>query len=85
MELDLTGSSLEYQPGDSISMLPENEDSMVNALLDRLGFKGEDQFYITALEGKGQSTQLSHIPRPCTVRQALQRCDVTSIPRYESI
>ena len=81
VELGLRGSSIHYQPGDSISLLPVNETSLVNELQVRLGVEGTATFDILSLEGEQLAAGLSHIPRPSTVHQALQRCDITSAPR----
>lgn len=81
LELGTGRSPVEYQPGDSISLLPQNEDSLVDALQERLGLEAGATFRITSPDGSDKPQGLSHISRPCTVRQALQRCDITSAPR----
>ncbi|MDD2877428.1 MAG: flavodoxin domain-containing protein [Acidiphilium sp.] len=42
VELDLTGSGLVYQPGDTLGIVPENDPALVAALLDAAGLEGDD-------------------------------------------
>jgi sulfite reductase (NADPH) flavoprotein alpha-component len=41
-EIDLRGSGLEYEPGDSLGILPSNDPALVEAILDALGFSGSE-------------------------------------------
>ncbi len=41
-EIDLTGSQLEYTPGDSLAVQPTNEPALVYDTLKALGFSGEE-------------------------------------------
>lgn len=41
-ELDLSGSGMEYLPGDSLAVLPTNDPELVELLLKALGFSGEE-------------------------------------------
>ena len=41
-ELDLTGSGLEYTPGDSLAVQPTNDPALVDATLAALGLTGEE-------------------------------------------
>lgn len=41
-ELDLQGSGMEYLPGDSLAIFPENDPSLVEDVLNTLGFSGEE-------------------------------------------
>lgn len=42
LELSLEGSGLVYEPGDSLGILPENDENLVTALLLSLGFDGSE-------------------------------------------
>ncbi len=41
-EIDLTGSGLEFLPGDSLAVLPTNDPALVNSVLQQLGFSGDE-------------------------------------------
>ena len=41
-EIDLTGSGLEYLPGDSLAVQPTNDPALVDETLAALGFSGEE-------------------------------------------
>ncbi len=41
-EIDLTGSGLEYTPGDSLAVQPTNDPKLVDEMLQVLGFSGEE-------------------------------------------
>ncbi len=41
-EFDLTGSGMEFIPGDSLAVLPTNDSKLVDLLLDALKFSGEE-------------------------------------------
>lgn len=41
-EIDLTGSGLEYTPGDSLAVLPTNDPALVSDVLAALGFSGDE-------------------------------------------
>ena len=82
LEVDLAGSGMDYQPGDSLGVTPLNSDAMVYALLQRLGASGGRSFEAVAAEEGGPAGLLPHLGCPCTLRSALQRgCDLTSVPR----
>lgn len=42
-EIDLTGSGLEYTPGDSLAVLPTNDPALVSDVLAALGFSGDGE------------------------------------------
>eukprot|EP00884_Botryococcus_braunii_P018195 jgi/Botrbrau1/5059/Bobra.37_1s0024.1 len=94
MEVSVAGSGMRYLPGDSLGVLPSNDPSLVDQLLQRLGQDGEAVFsVIPADEGAPGSTGpqgadskgsrlLPNLGWPCTLRHALlYGCDLTSIPR----
>ena len=83
MELDLAGSGMRYQPGDSLGVSPLNDDAAVDALLTRLGADGGRVFEVTSAEaGQPQKGLCPHLGCPTTLRGALQAgCDITSPPR----
>ena len=41
-EIDLTGSGIEYEPGDSLALQPQNDPELVLSLIDLIGAKPED-------------------------------------------
>ncbi len=41
-EIDLAGSGLEYTPGDSLAVQPQNDPALVDDMLKVLGFSGEE-------------------------------------------
>lgn len=82
VELDITGSGLEYHPGDSIGVLPENSKEMVDSLARRLSVSPDAVVSAAPTDGGSDQAVLAHIDFPCTVGHALtQRCDITSSPR----
>ncbi len=42
-EIDLTGSGMEFTPGDSLAVLPTNDPALVDAVLNQLGFSGSEE------------------------------------------
>ncbi|SDY08197.1 sulfite reductase (NADPH) flavoprotein alpha-component [Salimicrobium album] len=47
IELDLEGSGLDYEPGDSIGILPENEETLTDELIQEMGWDGGTSVTIT--------------------------------------
>lgn len=41
-EIDLTGSGMEFLPGDSLAIMPTNDPKLIDLLLEALGFTGEE-------------------------------------------
>lgn len=41
-EIDLSGSGIEYEPGDSLAVQAQNDPALVNSLIDLLGAKPDD-------------------------------------------
>lgn len=75
LELDVAGSGMQYNPGDSVGVLPENSDALVDGVLQRLGVaKGGVIAAIEPAEGEGGGggALLPHIRCPCTVRTAFK-------------
>ncbi|KAL4447522.1 hypothetical protein ABPG75_004741 [Micractinium tetrahymenae] len=54
LELDISGSSMRYSPGDSLGVLPENDPALVQALLERLGLDGDAVFDVAPAEEEGE-------------------------------
>lgn len=46
VELSLEGSGLTYEPGDSIGFYPQNDESLVNKLIQVLGFKPDEKIKV---------------------------------------
>ena len=42
-EISLEGSGLRYDPGDSLAIFPENDPSVVEAILARFGWKADEE------------------------------------------
>ena len=81
VEVNIEGSGMQYQPGDSIGLLPHNDAQLVEEVLQHLGQDGDRVFSIASSSGDG-SKLLQHLGWPCSLRQALTvGCDITSIPR----
>jgi sulfite reductase (NADPH) flavoprotein alpha-component len=66
-EIDLRGSGLAYEPGDSLGILPANDPELVEAILGVLGFSGTE--IVPTHEG-----------RPVPVREALTRDFIVTEP-----
>lgn len=43
IEIDLEGSGINYKPGDSLGIVPENDENLVNAIIEKLGAKADDK------------------------------------------
>ena len=74
VQFDLAGSGIEYRPGDSLGVLPENDPVLVDALLKHTGLDGSKWFALMPRDrGAAASSQkpLQHIKWPCSVRDAL--------------
>ena len=54
LELNIFSSGMQYAPGDSIGVLPQNDPALVAALLERLGLEGDAVFSVVPA-GKGQA------------------------------
>jgi len=85
MQFDLSSSGIQYAPGDSLGVLPENDPLLVDQILDRLGIDGKKHFRVSHknMDGSTPVTKaLQHIRWPCSVRSAfLHGVDLTSPPK----
>ncbi len=81
-----------YEPGDSLAVLPKNDSALVSELMSRLGEADETKtFDLEWIEGMAPpgsddvsmtTKPLPHVITPCTVRDALEKyIDITSVPR----
>ena len=80
-----------YEPGDSLAVLPKNDIALVSELMTRLGdVEGTKTFDLEWIEGMAPpgsdvataTKPLPHVITPCTVRDALEKyIDITSVPR----
>ncbi len=43
-EIDLSGSGMEYEPGDSLALQPQNDPDLVRSLLDLIGAKPDEAY-----------------------------------------
>eukprot|EP00271_Cylindrocystis_brebissonii_P003286 TRINITY_DN1408_c0_g1_i4.p1 TRINITY_DN1408_c0_g1~~TRINITY_DN1408_c0_g1_i4.p1 ORF type:complete len:722 (-),score=109.53 TRINITY_DN1408_c0_g1_i4:140-2305(-) len=96
LELDISQTGIQYRAGDSIGMLPQNNEKSVEALIKCLGFKGDETFSLHPLDDPGANSAagappasgtsakpcLPHIKQPCTLRQAfLHYVDITGVAK----
>jgi sulfite reductase alpha subunit-like flavoprotein len=87
LEIDIEGSNIEYNPGDSIGIKCPNRTLDVNLLLERLELQGDDLFYIEANMAATKSRRSANgvadrFPSPCSVRDAfLYHVDILSVPK----
>lgn len=80
-----------YEPGDSLAVLPKNDIALVSELMTRLGdVESTKTFDLEWIEGMAPpgsdvataTKPLPHVITPCTVRDALEKyIDITSVPR----
>jgi sulfite reductase (NADPH) flavoprotein alpha-component len=99
VELSLAGGGIDYEPGDSLGFLPENDPALVDAVLDAAGLAGNaplrarliEQFDITTLTGPEKHPDgwqvidmLEAARQPLTEAQLLSRLRPLA-PRYFSI
>jgi NADPH-ferrihemoprotein reductase len=77
-------SKLSYQTADNLGVLPVNDDSVVEAVANALGYDLNAVFRIQSAPGHDRQGAL--FPTPCTVRDCLARyCDLTSPPRRSEL
>ena len=81
MEFNINNSGMQYQPGDSIGLLPHNSPQLVQGILQHLDQDGSQVISIASSSGDGAKL-LQHLRWPCSLEHALTAgCDLTSIPR----
>lgn len=66
-EISLEGSGLDYEVGDSLGVFPENDPDLVDRLLGRLGFSGEEMV-----------PNADKVPMP--IREALSKSYIITAP-----
>ncbi|KAH8356093.1 hypothetical protein KR200_010349, partial [Drosophila serrata] len=81
-------STFEYQPGDTIGIMPSNSPDVVNALLSRLELKvkAEAPFYLKLVLNcaKKNAKVPAHIPPMTTAREILTHClALGSVPQKQ--
>ena len=87
VEFDTGGAKgLDFEPGDSVGVLPTNDAATVDALTSRLGLDPAAVFELVWAEGQAPSADcgapLRHVRCPASVKDALTHAvDVTSQPR----
>lgn len=81
VEVSIKGSGMQYQPGDSIGVLPYNCPELVQGVLRHLGQDGQRVFSVASSSGDAD-VLLQHLHWPCSLERALTvGCDLTSVPR----
>ena len=85
MAFDLSGSGIEYSPGDSLGVLPENDADLVDSVLEHLGLDGNACFsvhHVSTDNDMPETRPCQHIKWPCSVRSAFMHgVDLTSPPK----
>lgn len=56
VELDLSGSGIVHEPGDSLAILPENDPDLVAGILERTGLGGDEALVRELVRGKDVTT-----------------------------
>ena len=77
IELDLEGSGLEFEPGDSLGVIHRNPDGIVESLIDTLGFDGD-----TTVTGEHRDTTFRAV---LTEENELTLLDRGFIGRYSNL
>ncbi|TYZ67366.1 hypothetical protein PybrP1_010469 [[Pythium] brassicae (nom. inval.)] len=97
LEIDISGSSIRYSPGDSIGIKCPNRADDVDALLARLGANGEMLFRVEAAApaptgraprraASAKSGPTDRFPSPCSVREAfLHHADILRTPKKAAL
>ena len=85
LEFDLGSSAISYKPGDSIGVIPQNDKSLVQGIIARLGLEADAVFTLKWKKGDNDehaTHPLPHVRTPCTVESAFTNfIDVTGCPR----
>ncbi|GMF14105.1 unnamed protein product [Phytophthora lilii] len=91
LDIDISGSGIQYVPGDSIGIKCSNRAEDVDALLSCLGISGDKIISaepIAATNGraaKKKNTSI-HFPSPCSVRDVfLHHMDILSSPKKAAV
>ena len=84
IELDLAGSGLVYQPGDSIGVMPTNPASLIDALLQATGLVGDEAVKVDGVTtdlyaALATSREITVLSRPVLDTVAAKRADLHSI------
>lgn len=81
VEFHINNSGIQYQPGDSIGLLPHNSPQLVQGILQHLDQDGSQVISIASSTGD-DAKLLQHLRWPCSLERALTAgCDLTSVPR----
>ncbi|XP_066909404.1 methionine synthase reductase isoform X2 [Halyomorpha halys] len=77
--LDISDLNLTYLPGDTIGILPKNDEKEINVILNRLGLSGDVKYKLSVDETKKKKIP-SYIPPVFSVKFLLQNClDIRSV------
>lgn len=78
IEVDLSGTNLQYTTADNLAVLPENATTVVEAVARTLDYNLDAVFELIS--------EKARFPTPCTVREALSRfLDLSGIPRRTTL
>ena len=66
LTFDLSKSDLDFSPGDSLDIMPENDPVLVEKLLKRLNLNGSKRLTVKSLEGSDK--EMAHIEPFYTLR-----------------
>ncbi|XP_075690961.1 NADPH-dependent diflavin oxidoreductase 1 [Rhinoderma darwinii] len=80
IECDITGSGIQYSPGDVVMIQPQNSPKDVLEFCSLLGLDPDSVF---VLEPHDPDTPVPpHLPQPCSVQHLVERyLDIRSVPR----
>ncbi|KAM9327009.1 NADPH-dependent diflavin oxidoreductase 1 [Gastrophryne carolinensis] len=80
IEFDISGSGLQFSPGDVVMIQPQNSPQDVEKFCSLLGLDPDSVFI---LEQQDQDAPLPrYLPRPCTVRHLVEKyLDIRCVPR----
>ncbi|XP_013395361.1 methionine synthase reductase-like [Lingula anatina] len=86
IELDITGTSIDYEPGDTFGVVCVNDKKECDMLIDRLQLSDIADVPFRMMLKQETKKKLAvvppHLPNPCTVRHALVTgCDIRTAPK----
>jgi len=83
LQVDISGTGLEYSPGDVAEILPTNLEDNVETFFKLFPELDPDKmFLLTPSNSKTQLPSTEFLPRPCSLRHAVRHyLDIQSIPR----